>query len=416
MALGVILIAALLYAVDARLLTARVQTARSREQYAASAAVEFALAQLRNGSYCEGPGSTTVFTLPASVNGVTVSATARCVAGGASGSGTWVTQTIPTLSDLNSIFCLDSSHCWAVGDAGAMLVSTDGGVTWLPEISAFPPAKNVDGIVFANSSCGWAAGDHRWKTLQWTSDGGVTWNLADLLAMKPDGMFGVAYDGVANGWGAGTAGTVARIDCAGNVQDKSVPGGADLYGVDFVNADSGWVVGLGGSIYHTANGTAGATTWTRQTVTAAADLYSVHFATATRGWAVGAAGTIWYTANGGGIWTQQPVGTTSTLRSISFSDANTGWIGGDGGTALQSTDGGLTWLPVSLPTGATIASIYFSDPTHGWMVGTDGVLLRLVPGGGPGVYDIASTANAVSVNARVAAGGGQSSVLSWQVR
>ena len=96
MALGVILIAALLYAVDARLVTARVQAARAREQYAASAAVEFALAQLRNGSYCEEPGATTVVHAAGQVNGVTVMASARCVAGGARGSATWVTETIPS--------------------------------------------------------------------------------------------------------------------------------------------------------------------------------------------------------------------------------------------------------------------------------------------------------------------------------
>ncbi len=416
MALGVILIAALLYAVDARLVTARVQVARAREQYAASAAVEFALAQLRNGSYCGSPGATTTFAVPVEVNGVTVMASASCVAGGAGSGLTWITQTIVTQADLNGIFCLDSSHCWAVGDAGTMLVSRDGGVTWAPETSAFPPAKNVDGIVFADLNCGWAVGDHRWKTMQWTSNGGLTWNLADLLAMKPDGMFGVAYDGVANAWGVGTGGTVARMDCAGTVQNKSVPGGADLFGVDFLDPNTGWAVGLGGAIYRTVNGAAGATTWIKQTVATTADLYSVHFESATKGWAVGAAGTIWHTTDAGATWTQQPVATTSSLRSIVFSDANTAWIVGDGGVALQSTDGGLTWAPVALPTSAALASVIFTDPTHGWIVGTDGVLLRLVPGGGPGVYDIASTANNVSVRARVAAGNGQSSVLSWQVR
>ena len=78
--------------------------------------------------------------------------------------------------------------------------------------------------------------------------------------------------------------------------------------------------------------------------------------------------------------------------------------------------GGSIGSPAALPIGSTVVSINFSDPTHGWIVGMDGVLLRLVPGGGPGVFDIAAAANAVSVNARVAAGGGQSSVLSWQVR
>ena len=183
-----------------------------------------------------------------------------------------------------------------------MLVSTDGGVTWAAGNLGLP-ARQERGWhrLRATLNCGWAVGDHRWKTMQWTSDGGLTWNLADLLAMKPDGMFGVAYDGVANAWGVGTGGTVARMDCAGTVQDKSMPGGADLYGVDFVDADSGWAVGVGGSIYRTVTGAAGATTWTRQMVATAADLYSVHFESAAKGWAVGAAGTIWHTPMRGNL-------------------------------------------------------------------------------------------------------------------
>jgi photosystem II stability/assembly factor-like uncharacterized protein len=421
MGLGVVLISSLLYAVDARLVTARVQVARAKEEYAAGAAAEFALAQLRNGSYCPASGTTTVFTLPVSVNGVTSSAIARCWTGGTGGSGTWITQTIPTTSDLNGIFCLDVNRCWAVGNEGVMLVSADGGVTWTAQDTSFPTSKNVSGIVFANSNCGWSVGEHTWKTVQWTNDGGSQWHLVDMQSLSVDSMLAVAYDGVSRGWAVGSHGAVVRVDCSGNWQNKSVetePGHSieyDLYGVDFVDANTGWVVGQHGTIYRTANG-AGATTWTRQTVDSDRDLYGVHFQTATKGWAVGEEGVIWYTSNAGVDWTELAVDTHHTLRSISFSDANTGWIVGDDGTLLKSVDGGLTWQEVDLPTGENLVSINFADPTHGWIVGSNGLMYRLSSGGGPGVYDIASTANAVSINARVTAGGGQSSVLSWQVR
>jgi photosystem II stability/assembly factor-like uncharacterized protein len=417
MGLGVVLISSLLYAVDARLVTARVQVSRAREEYAASAAAEFALAQLRDGAYCPASGTTTVFTLPASINGVTASATARCWTGGTGGSTTWVTQTIPTTSDLNGIFCLDASHCWAVGNEGTMLVSGDGGVTWTEQDTAFPPSRDVNGIVFGDLNCGWSVSEHTWKTVQWTNDGGAHWYLVDMQSLSVDSMFAVAYDGVSRGWAVGSHGAVVRVDCSGNWQNKSISTEYDLYGVDFVDANNGWVVGEHGTIYRTTNGTAGTTTWTRQNQGGDdKDLFGVYFQTAMKGWAVGEEGIIWYTSNAGVTWTRQHVTTEEDLRSIYFSDANTGWIVGDNGTLLKSVDGGLTWQTVSLPTSQPLTSIFFSDPAHGWIVGANGLMYRLSSSGGPGVYDIASTANGASVNARVTAGGGQSSVLSWQVR
>jgi photosystem II stability/assembly factor-like uncharacterized protein len=418
MGLGVVLISSLLYAVDARLVTARVQVARAREEYAASAAVEFALAQLRNGTYCPASGATTVFTLPVSVNGVTSSATARCWTGGTGGSTTWVTQTIPTTSNLNGIFCLDASHCWAVGDSGTMLVSSNGGLTWTTQDTAFPPSRNVNGIVFGDLNCGWSVSEHNWKTVQWTANGGADWNLVNMQSLNAESMFAVAYDGVSRGWAVGSNGTVVRVDCSGNWQDKSISTEHDLYGVDFVDANNGWVVGHHGTVYRTTNGAAGTTTWTRRDPDDGHDwdLYGVYFQTATRGWAVGEEGVIWYTSNAGVDWTELAVDTHHTLRSISFSDANTGWIVGDDGTLLKSVDGGLTWQEVDLPTGENLVSVNFADPTHGWIVGNHGVMYRLSSGGGPTEFDIASIANGASVNARVTAGSGQSSVLSWQVR
>jgi photosystem II stability/assembly factor-like uncharacterized protein len=419
MGLGVVLISSLLYAVDARLVTARVQVARVKQEYAASAAAEFALAQLRNGSYCLASGATTVFTLPVSVNGVPSSATARCWTGGTGGATTWVTQTVPTTADLNGIFCLDASHCWAIGDEGAMLISSDGGLTWTVCTSCFPNSPDMEGVVFATSSCGWAVGEHP-RELVRTANGGASW---ELVADQPSHtMLAVAYDGVSRGWAVGSNGTVVSVDCSGDTHDKSISTDYHLYGVDFVDANNGWVVGQHGTVYHTTNGAAGTTTWTRRDPDDGHDwdLYGVYFQTATRGWAVGEEGVIWYTIDAGLTWTQLPVDTHHTLRSICFSDANTGWIVGDDGTLLKSVDGGLTWQEVDLPTGENLVSINFADdPAHGWIVGNHGVMYRLSSGGGLPQFDIAATTNTpnpATVNARVEVSSTRSTVLSWQVK
>ena len=79
LALGVLVISALLYAVDARLLTARHLAERMREQYAADAGVEYALNRLMLSPNCGTPGAVTTFALPAPVNGLSPTISVRCV-------------------------------------------------------------------------------------------------------------------------------------------------------------------------------------------------------------------------------------------------------------------------------------------------------------------------------------------------
>jgi photosystem II stability/assembly factor-like uncharacterized protein len=59
------------------------------------------------------------------------------------------------------------------------------------------------------------------------------------------------------------------------------------------------------------------------------------------GWAVGLGGTIVYTSNGGMTWASQTIN-ANDLVSVSFSDAQTGWAVGLGGTIVHTTDG-TTW-------------------------------------------------------------------------
>ncbi len=70
------------------------------------------------------------------------------------------------------------------------------------------------------------------------------------------------------------------------------------------DANSGWVVGNGGLIRHTANGSnAGGSTWAAQTSgTTQSPLRPVSSADASNGWVVGNGGIIRHTANGGTTW------------------------------------------------------------------------------------------------------------------
>jgi photosystem II stability/assembly factor-like uncharacterized protein len=69
----------------------------------------------------------------------------------------------------------------------------------------------------------------------------------------------------------------------------------------------------------------------------------ITFIDAQTGWAVGMLGQILKSVDGGARWTAQSSGTTAPLTQARFTDARTGWVVGDTATLLRTTDGGSTW-------------------------------------------------------------------------
>ena len=135
--------------------------------------------------------------------------------------------------------------------------------------------------------------------------------------------------------------------------------------------------------------TDGGTTWTQQYVESGGS--SVFFTDANTGTIVGGGGTILRTTNGGATWTPQSSGTTQHLESVFFTDANTGTaVGGEYGeapdsTILRTTDGGTTWTRQYVNTFPwymmPLFSVFFTDANTGTVVGELGTILRTTDGG-----------------------------------
>ncbi len=208
-----------------------------------------------------------------------------------------------------------------------------------------------------------------------------------------------------------------------------------LFGVCFVDADTGWVVGNGATILHTSNG---GNTWSEQDFFPVSYLLDVDFADALNGWAVGFAGNIRHTGDGGQTWGEQESGTSSNingvcavdamnafivggvapgyfngsqfirrttdggatwthefgesgyatfpLNAVSFANANVGCAVGGGGamgsTILYTSDGGDNWTHQSAGGLLTeLEDVCLVDPLTGWIVGRDGVILHTSDGG-----------------------------------
>lgn len=148
-----------------------------------------------------------------------------------------------------------------------------------------------------------------------------------------------------------------------------------LYGVYFVDAQNGWVVGNGGTILHTVNG---GTTWIPQTSGTTQLLYSVWFTSLTNGVAVGQNGTLLRTTDGGTTWGAVAVSTSGPLFKVTFSGSNVGLAVGQGtgqfgsGVILRTTDGGATWTNISTTNSGSqgFRSVTMTDENNSWALWT----------------------------------------------
>ncbi|MGH7597372.1 MAG: YCF48-related protein, partial [bacterium] len=297
---------------------------------------------------------------------------------------------LPNGNALKDIHVFDQNRAIAVGDLGAVMKSTDGGMSWSAQNNA-GGAFILNSVSFFNANAGWAVGrdDVFRGYLLKTTNGGASWVTQKIAQPGSEDFFSVHFIDAKTGWAvgydthsfSGSFGIVYKTTDGGSTWSKLPeigPANLFLYFVYFNDDSTGWAAGSNGTILKTRNG---ARTWSKQISGTTNHLYSASFVDTTTGWAVGTSGTILKTSDGGATWSPQNSGTTNTLRSVLFIDANTGWAAGDNGAILKTTNGGAQWLSQASGTTAALSSVDFIDDNTGWAVGSPGAILKTSNGG-----------------------------------
>lgn len=88
-------------------------------------------------------------------------------------------------------------------------------------------------------------------------------------------------------------------------------------------------------------------------------LYGIDFVNNNTGFAVGGFGTVLKTSNDGVTWTKLNTGTSHRFISVDFINENTGYIGGLRQTLIKTTDGGSNWSDIQLPQEGQFDSLYY---------------------------------------------------------
>jgi photosystem II stability/assembly factor-like uncharacterized protein len=126
--------------------------------------------------------------------------------------------------------------------------SIDGGQSWSHVMT---PAQKLRGVSFANATIGWAVGDA--GAVLKTTDGGQTWTAQNAGA-GANALQAVSAVDAQTVWIAGDGGFIARSSNGGQSwQVHALPGttSGTLLGAAFVGPDEGWVGGTEGlGIWH----------------------------------------------------------------------------------------------------------------------------------------------------------------------
>ena len=279
---------------------------------------------------------------------------------------------LPQGHHLTCVRQIDGLTAYAVGEAGTVMKTTNGGVNWF--VIQMGTTITLRGVWFTDPSKGVVVGD--FGRVYLTQDGGTSWTVQTLNASSS--FNAVTFSDAFTGTIVGFPGVIYRTTNGGITWSPQTSGGGNSYqAVSFVDANTGTVVGSLGAIFRTTNGS----TWSRQVSPTTNRLTGVYFSDANTGTAVGESGTILHTTNGGKVWTVQSNVTPNNLSGVSFMDANTGIAVGASGTVLRTSDGGNQWVAqASLPAN-WLSGISFVDGGVATIVGSDGMIYRSTDGG-----------------------------------
>ena len=250
---------------------------------------------------------------------------------------------------------VNDRDAWAVGKAGHIYHTHDGGVTWERQLGE--QLDDFHDVLFLDEDNGWIAGDN--GLLLETQDAGQSWTALDIgtrqkiigvhfasldpkwgWAMRRDGT--VFYTTNGEKWSAGT--TPMRPP----LFEEDPPRPFVMNDVGFGNFSEGWAVGEDGQIIHNRDG---GPIWEPQRTTTGRNLLDVETKFVPLAWAVGSGGTVQRTINGGEYWKLHETNTGYDLHAVSFFTKRKGWATGRYGIVLRTTDGGFKWE--AKPSGVT---------------------------------------------------------------
>jgi len=298
---------------------------------------------------------------------------------------TWFSLSSGLSYDNNSVYFLNDNTGFVATSNSTILRTSNGGINWQAiTIEPYEAFVYLLSVHFMNSSTGFAIGgkfqDGQGRSYK-TTNAGMNWFSAFNF---PYTMMDVTFTNTTTGYAVG-GDYPSKL-----VIYKSINGGLhwssqivssinNFQSVEFLDLNTGFVVGHPSSIYKTTNG---GITWSMPSINGVTTKYDIDFPTDSIGYISSAFGKVIKTIDKGATWSIISVlGISDNLYSTSFLSKNFGFVVGDGSTIAQTTDGGSTWEPNLSPSNQTLNSVYFPSANAGYAVGNSGTIIKTTNAG-----------------------------------
>lgn len=300
--------------------------------------------------------------------------------------GRWERQAVPMRNDLLGVCFIDAQHGWAVGDIrqteGLILGTNNGGSNWTALSSS---TEYLSDVQFLDRELGWAVGYA--GRIIWSGDGGRTWQI-QRAELPEETLNSVCFVDRLEGWAAGAGGLILHTSDGGLGWERQTSGTRDdLWRISMIDAKRGWIAGEAGTTLYSGDG---GKAWVRQKRTTGNPLLGLCVVNEGAVFACGTGGLIVRLVDEGrhqGAGSNEPSpaapilqsGTTESLNAIIFLDEHIGWAAGSRGTILFTTDGGRHWAREQSPVQEDLMALAAASGGEVWAVGRAGVVLHRTP-------------------------------------
>lgn len=286
---------------------------------------------------------------------------------------TWQRVGSPSSLEVTSLLFVDDNLGFGIGTGSVCIKTTNAGLNWTEEDLGISSINSYyDGAITPNGNLH-AAGTYGGiiRSLNSGSNWSTQYSVAEETLSEiyfTDNNTGYAVCGFGGG-------NILKTIDAGETWTSMVTGyQLPMYGIYFTDHDNGYIAGSL-KIYKTTNA---GVNWTTSYSSTTNEIFTdVDFVNLNTGFVIGSYGKLMKTTDAGISWTSIVVNNPgSMLTSIDFVNETVGYMTGDFGVILKTTNGGTNWELQSSPFQfVQMNSIDFEDETHGYIACGEGVLV-----------------------------------------
>ncbi|NOS83754.1 MAG: T9SS type A sorting domain-containing protein [Ignavibacteria bacterium] len=293
----------------------------------------------------------------------------------------WISLNTGLTEYFNALSFIDVNTGYVVSNGGVIIKTTDGGNTWNSQNSG--SNQSFQCIIAINQSiafigCG-SSNVNVYSHILKTTNGGIAWMIINTNTVSD--IYGVDFIDINTGFVVGENGTILKTTNSGlnwTIQSSGLQ--TFLSSVNFADANTGIAVGQYGSTVNTING---GLNWNIHN--GSGEYHSVKFINQSSAIAVGGnfgveLGSVSITSNAGNNWIHHIYVANAELMDISISNSNDimacGWFG----ALIKSTNGGLNWMNLDNGVRKELSKVIFFDQNTGIVSGKP-TILRTTNGG-----------------------------------